>query len=187
MADSTNDPFDKAADHPGRLDLPPVATPPTSLKTRVLATLHNEGLLASNPAEHQRARIGRRALVAAAAAVLFAAGFGAHAITTNTTVPPPFVGERYLLLLYGDVDPGPGRTEADVVAEYGAWAAQLAERGHLEMGEKLADDADTIVEEAVSGFFVIRARSEREARSIADDCPHRRYGGNLTLRLIEET
>jgi hypothetical protein len=183
MDDRTDNPADKA----NPLNLPRVAEPPAALKARVLGTLRNEGLLASQASAHPRTPLRRRLAFAAAAVVLFAVGFGAHALTTSTSDTPPVVGDRYVLLLYGDVDPGPGRTEADVVAEYGAWAGSLAAQGHLELGEKLANDDPAGVEGTVSGFFIIRARSADEARVIADDCPHNRYGGELRLRRIEET
>jgi hypothetical protein len=55
------------------------------------------------------------------------------------------------------------------------------------LGEKLASDDPNGVDGTVSGFFIIRARSADEARAIADDCPHNRYGGEMRLRRIEVT
>jgi hypothetical protein len=39
----------------------------------------------------------------------------------------------------------------------------------------------------LAGYFIIGAASLEEARSIARDCPHLKYGGSVEIRRIEAT
>lgn len=122
-------------------------------------------------------------------------------------------GEQFLLLLYEDAGFDTGdRTAAEVVEEYAAWAGSLAERGLLVAGEQLGPEG-LVVEpgdpragepragEAVAadeaplrgpggvlgGYFVVRAGDYEEARALAADSPHLRYGGRIVVRRIVPT
>jgi hypothetical protein len=93
--------------------------------------------------------------------------------------------------------------EAARVAEYSAWARDLAGQGILVDGVKLADEGSTLIEDeaaarmrraqtgmettAVRGFFVIRAATEAEALRLARTCPHLRHGGRIAVRPIVPT
>ena len=110
---------------------------------------------------------------------------------------------RYVLFLYEDAAFDATRPEAELVAEYSAWAAALGERGQLEAGEQLAMPEKVLERRAgsiavdvravaadvgtLTGLFVIRAASESEALSIARSCPHLKYGGRVAVRAIVET
>lgn len=175
--------------------------PPAALEARVRRTLEGRGLL--RPAMPTR----RRLAAAAAALAVFAAGYMAGVGRPPTTpltdaVPADGLG-RYALFLYEDERFVPSRPEAELVAEYGAWGAGLAERGRLAVGEKLAAEAfllegraDPVVVAArdvagdagvVTGLFIILAASDAEALSIARTCPHLGYGGRIAVRPIEVT
>ncbi len=104
-------------------------------------------------------------------------------------------GSDYILLVRGD-EPDRRFPEAQLVAEYRAWANDLASRGALVGGEKLADDSGRWVSTAersdeelhrsnVSGFFLIRASSYDEAVDLARQSPHVAYGGILEVRAID--
>jgi hypothetical protein len=40
-------------------------------------------------------------------------------------------------------------------------------------------------ENAIGGYFLIRARDYQQAVSIAENCPHLRYGGTIEIRQID--
>lgn len=171
--------------------------PPAALEGRVRRTLVARGLLRrrSSPA-------WRWAGATAAAAALFLAGYVAGYAQRDIT-PATEGAMRYVLFLYEDAEFDTSRPEAELVAEYSAWAAALGERGQLEAGEQLAMsekvlegradsiavDTRNVVADAgtLTGLFVIRAGSESEALSIARTCPHLKYGGRVAVRAIVET
>jgi len=91
---------------------------------------------------------------------------------------------------------------AAIVQRYSDWAADLAERGLLVAGEKLADDGgrrlrrdgDRLLasdgpyaeaHDVIGGFFTVRAASDAEAEALAASCPH--LGGRnwIEIRRIE--
>ncbi len=91
---------------------------------------------------------------------------------------------------------------ADIVRRYSDWAADLAERGLLVGGEKLADDGGRRLRrdgaqvlatdgpyaeahDVVGGFFSIRAASDAEAEALAATCPHLRGRNWIEIRRIE--
>jgi hypothetical protein len=110
-------------------------------------------------------------------------------------------GSAYLLLLHEPPELLAGASAeeiAAVVGRYRSWAQELAARGLLEAGEKLADRegwllrADGSVAErrepgGIGGFFVLRAEDEQQALSLARTCPHLEQGGWIELRRIEAT
>jgi hypothetical protein len=130
----------------------------------------------------------------------------------DTTTPGPVAGatapkEKYILLLHGPARARPttaaeaaadSASERALVAEYAAWAGQLAARGSLVAGEKLADEPLTMLAskgvvdvprftaDELGGFFIIQADSA-EAYRIARDCPHLKHGGTVQLRRIDPT
>jgi hypothetical protein len=87
-----------------------------------------------------------------------------------------------MLLLYEDASyhaPAAGHG-AERFAEYARWADSLQAVGELERTAALAGPG------AVTGFFIVRARSDDEAARLAAACPHMKYGGRVeTRRLIE--
>lgn len=161
---------------------------PEASEQRLFERLRADGLL-----EGSRSTFVRRfgPLAAVAALLLVVAGI-------PWLWPAPADGrDRYLLLLLEQAEaPLPGG--AALVREYGEWAADLAARGLLEAGEKLALEGATLAQgttpvplatsgETVTGFFIVRAASADEALALANDCPHVRHGGRVQVRRIEPT
>jgi hypothetical protein len=110
----------------------------------------------------------------------------------------------YLLMLHEDPSQYDGLAPADIqriIERYSAWSRDLAARGLLVGGEKLADEggkqlrrvAGTLsvtdgpyaeAKEVIGGYFVIQAPDEATALAIAAECPHLDQGW-IALRRIE--
>lgn len=157
--------------------------PSARLKARVMRSLHDEGLLMS-----PTARLRRIAAALAAGILMFVAGYAMG----QRAPGPPNETSRFVLLLYEDSAfhyPGSG---AEAVAEYSRWARSLEERGYLEFAEQLggASEALPAVSSAgqmaaqISGMFIIRAATLDEAKRLAAESPHLRYGGTVAVRNI---
>lgn len=172
------------------LDTSPLAKgvpPPPDLEDRVVAELRRRRLI------HDRPRL-RWWIAAAAALVLFAAGFGLgrHRGTSHSQF-------TFVLLLRE----GPGWREAaspaeelQRVSEYKAWAGRWRANGLEIDGTKLGDRVETLSEknastvndpDKIGGFFAIHAADLEAARAIARTCPHLTHGGRIEVRQIEGT
>jgi hypothetical protein len=82
--------------------------------------------------------------------------------------------------------------------KWGAWMAELSQKGHLEAGQALMMEGISIIGEAKSvkdgpyaeakdlltGYVVVTAKDMLEAKAIAMDCPIYNYGGSLELRQV---
>ncbi|NKB86789.1 MAG: hypothetical protein GKS06_01015 [Acidobacteria bacterium] len=169
---------------------------PGGLEGRVVGALRESGEI-STPAA-VAARPGRWIAAAAAAVMLFVGGMTVQRLLLDdaAVAVASAAGDRYLLLLLEPADVVlDAAIEMERVAEYGAWAGGLAQRGLLEAGEKLADGGDVVGAamtgpppgERVTGFFIVRAESAPEARALAEASPHVRHGGRVEVRLIEPT
>jgi hypothetical protein len=91
---------------------------------------------------------------------------------------PPQIGGEYLFLLHNTPEyqwPPPGHL-SDRRAEYGRWADSLDRRGQLRIGGRLEGVGD------INGLFIIRAKDQVQADSIAAASPHSRYGGRVEVR-----
>lgn len=107
-------------------------------------------------------------------------------------------GSLFLLLLYEDAS---FQNAGSHVAEYTAWARELAKAGQLEAGEKLKNDGVMLTSEGerpaafkdqmtkapggVAGYFVVRAADRAGAMKIASTCPHLKYGGRILIRELD--
>ncbi len=111
----------------------------------------------------------------------------------------------YLLLLHetpADAAPMSADEMAALVRRYSDWAADLAARGLLVAGEKLADDGGRHLRrdgagvlatdgpyaeahDVVGGFFTVRAASDAEAEALAATCPHLAGRNWIEIRRIE--
>jgi hypothetical protein len=197
MTDSNHD----VPEIPELRSLPREAAPPPGLEDHVVAELHRAGLLHA-PSGTFRSRFVRVALAAAASALLFLAGWLAGSL--RPSAPPPAAQPTYALLLRAGPDyrEGTPADEQQRVKEYGAWARGLHQEGRLVSGEKLNDDARTLIardgtvafldeprpdQGPVQGFFLIRAASLDQALEIARECPHLRHGGIIEVRAIDPT
>ena len=161
--------------------------PPPGLEDRVVSTLRERGLLRGAAPRMFSPRWVWPAAIAAGL-LLFVGGF-----TLGRAPRPAPDLPRYTLLLYeGPEFNRAGTRESELVAEYGGWARELAGRGRLVAGEKLSAQGWALGSAAAdrrdpSGFFIIAARSDEEALSIAQSCPHLRHGGTVSLRAIDPT
>ncbi len=184
--------------------LAPEVAPPAPLREATAQRLRRYGLLADSAHPSvargnggakapplQLARVARRlAELAAVALVAFAAGRFSAADGVVVTRDP---AQEFVLLLYGAAS-APG-TEADRVAEYRAWAQELARNGRSVSGERLGAATwlvgspqpfgDTSLR--LQGYFIVGAADEREAVSLAERHPHVRHGGSIVVRRIEGT
>lgn len=145
----------------------------------------------------------RRWMVAAAVIVFLAGGAGGFGLGRWTapaagTADSP--GPAYLLLLYGETE-APGKTNAELIAEYAAWARELAGAGRLVEAGRLLDriawvepgergatitPVATVGPDAVSGFFLLQAEDISAALDLAREGPHARYGGRIAVRPIAQ-
>ncbi len=111
----------------------------------------------------------------------------------------------YLLLLHETPADAVGMSAdemAELVRRYSDWAADLAARGLLVAGDKLADDggrrlrreADRVLatdgpyaeaHDIIGGFFTLRAADDAGAEALAATCPHLRGGNWIEIRRIE--
>jgi hypothetical protein len=176
-------------------------SPPGDLEDRVVARLHQARLLERPAKEKDMTSIHLR--WGLAATVLLAAGVWAGTLVPGAAAPEaaPAVADArpaFALMLYEDANyqaPAPGEEHAARVAEYSAWARQLAAAGNLVDGAELleggvllrhgaprAEGTPMAAEGVLAGYFVIRAASLEEAEKIAADCPHLGYGGTVSLR-----
>jgi hypothetical protein len=122
-------------------------------------------------------------------------------IRTSRGVPPAPT-PSFMVVLHGrwpdadDIGDGEGARRAD---EYWAWTAALADRRLLvaagdlrwEPGLRLTstgERSDTPVTvqdpDFLVGVFTVRADSYDEALAIAQECPHLRYGGTVSVRRV---
>ena len=90
-----------------------------------------------------------------------------------------------------------------ITNEYIAWATKMRQEGRYVGGDKLADDTGKVLrnkagkmlatdgpyaetKEIVSGYFCIKAADYDEAVSIAQGCPHLKFGGEIEVRMVHE-
>ncbi len=90
----------------------------------------------------------------------------------------------------------------EVVSRYQAWSADLAQRGLLAGGEKLADDGGRHLRlqggrplatdgpyaeahDVVGGYFVVKAGSDAMAEELALSCPHLQGKQWIEIRRID--
>jgi hypothetical protein len=159
----------------------PESSPSPGLKTRVVESLTGLGLLASP------ARRGARWIPWATAAALSVVGFGLGRASTSSPAAPPAAGQRYVLLLNGAGSTTPSEN-ALRRKEYGDWLNDLHARGLGVAGEELVGEQHDLPEPRIGppvvGYFIITARNQSEALSIAETTPHLRHGGGVTVAAL---
>lgn len=188
---------------PQRLrDLRRDSPPPAELEDRIVQELKARNLIQSTieGAPNMKMHYGITAAISIAALLVgVVAGQQYDSATPTSTTAS---AAQYALFLYEDASyrQAEAGREDERVAEYTAWAHELAAAGNLVAGEKLAEDGDLLepdgtrealvpaaTQGALTGYFVISANDLDHARSIAATCPHLRYGGTVSLRRIETT
>lgn len=174
--------------------LPGQVDPPHELQHRVQRTLSQRGLL-----RQRHARTWYPAAAIAAGLALIGLGYILGQAPDRGRAAADGLG-RFALFLYEDAGFDTSRTEAELVGEYSAWAAELRARGQLDVGAQLAGTERLLVPTAdsvaidtrgvdtdagtLTGIFIIRAATETEALDIAGSCPHLKYGGRVAVRPI---
>lgn len=189
--------------------LPREKIPPAEIEDKVVSELKYRKLLSSQDVWWRGPSVYG---AIAAALVIFAVGVWTGRVNSTQDITTQSVStegakdkREYILLLHEDPQlfaaPVSVSTD-DLVAEYTAWARNLAAHGVLTGGEKLTDETlfltlndETseleIIEldrsgEFVSGYFSISAHSTEEALEISSTCPHLKYGGEIELREIDK-
>jgi hypothetical protein len=112
---------------------------------------------------------------------------------------------QYVLLLHERPSDGADVSPAEmqeIVQRYKAWSTDLARRGLLAGGEKLADDGGRVLRlaagqvvasdgpyaeahDVIGGYFVIQARDDAEAEAVARTCPHLRGTQWIEIRRVD--
>jgi hypothetical protein len=170
----------------------PVPAPPANARARFDEAVRRETRVPRHPWMRY---------AALAASLVFAATLGYGGGVRRNAAPSAPVAtadstSQFLLLLYDTPESNRqvGSRVDQVVAEYSAWARDLAAAGKLVSAEKLSDGPSDwfggIVvsgSDRLGGFFLIRARDLAAARDIARQCPHLKYGGLIELRPIQPT
>jgi len=180
--------------------LPRETTPPSSLEKRVVNALKESHLIRPSAGGWQRPGIRVGVAIAASLALFFlgvAAGRREAAPGADQQLP------EFLLVLRRSAQEPPDRSSEEMqrVKEYSAWAKRIRQEGLLVSGEKLKDEARVlnaingqaiasetqagVKENAIAGYFLIRARDYRHAETIAGSCPHLKYGGTIEIRQID--
>ena len=162
--------------------------PPGQIEDQIVTELRRRGAFAV------RRRPAWRLWTRRAAAAVVLLGMGYLAGRASGIAPTP-TGERYLLLLVGDVSLGDREKERRFYDEYAAWAGKLKAERHLISAARLDDPRPSLdaaggtialpsepVGPGVSGFFLIAARDEQEALALARESPHLKYGGRIEVR-----
>ncbi len=123
-------------------------------------------------------------LAASAALIVVAFVLGRWTAPRAADGPQP---HEFILLLYGGAPSGSGDER---VSEYAAWASRIRAEGHRVSGERLSDESWSVgagdANLPLRGFFVVQARDDEEARTLAQAHPHLRYGGGIVVRPVAE-
>jgi len=170
--------------------------PPPDLEDRVVAALHERSLV-NTRGNRGATATGKHWQVAAAVLLAAVGGWIARGFAA-TDASPVERGREYLVLF---AEPHPlvtSKSTEELVVEYRDWGLGLAERGHLVTGRRLLSEGvrlstrrDGSVSERpegslaeATGFFLIRAESQRDAIDLVSDTPHLDYGGEISLREV---
>lgn len=155
-----------------------------ALEERVVGAALRKGLIRGE----RRGRIWIP--IAVAALLAFAVGIGAGRLLF---VPKPSQYTFVLFLEEGPAyQPASAGQEQQRVAEYGAWARSLREKGVAVTGMKL-DSGSNVMGSGpggtaqAAGLFAVDAKDLETAKKIAESCPHLRYGGQVVIRPVART
>lgn len=175
--------------------------PPDELEEIIMTRLKQEGPINSDERQNKWS-LFRLAMASAVAVLLLIFGIAigsfwqndAAGLANNKT-------PQFILLLRSDTQTGEKLSREEIgkrVKEYTVWANQINEKGQLINAEKLKNktgvldqtkqlkSAKTSTESQVVGFYLIKANNYEQAVSIAKDCPHLKYGGEVEVREIDK-
>ena len=181
--------------------LPKRISPPGELEEKIMKRLKEEGLVNSDEKQNKWG-VFRLAVASAVAVLILILGVAVGSYWQ--TVPADLANDQtpqFLLLLRSDSQGGEKLSKEEVgerVKEYTAWASQINEKGQLINAEKLKSKTGVLDEtkkiksaanqtdSLVVGFYLVKADSYEQAVSIAKDCPHLKYGGEVEVREIDK-
>lgn len=187
--------FDDRSELTALASLPREKAPPPDVEERVVRELRKRGLIAA-----PRSRwMGRWWHIAAAALIAATIGWMGRALIEPTR-PPALVGREFLLLLSEPTALLTTKSEAELVEEYRGWATTLGRQGSLVHSGKLLRGGQLMrssIEtqesstaggalDTITGYFLVRADSLEEAIELASTCPHLTYGGEISVRTLEQ-
>jgi hypothetical protein len=169
--------------------------PPPDVEERLVSALKDRGMIAAPGSGPQRAPWWQLAAAALIAATL---GWFGHSLI-EPAAPATIAQHQFLLLLSEPETLQTTKPESELVEEYRVWANDLGRQGLLLDAQKLRDGGELLRPvsaagvpratglDSISGFFLVRAGSWDEALDLARTCPHLAYGGDISVRMIEET
>lgn len=177
--------------------------PPAFLEEQVVRALKDARLIRPrHPA--RRGKRGRFAFAFAAAALFLLGMLGGWVggRWTSTTAPESNL-PQFLLVLRSSARELQADTPEEAVRkyrEYEAWAGEIHKAGLMLGGEELKAESRLLraiggrvaiseslpgqSEGVVAGYFLIRAEDYNHAATIAERCPHLKYGGSVEVRQI---
>ena len=167
---------------------------PPDLEEKTLEVLREKRLVGIS----QSIGLKRLVYIVLFGAFFFCGWFFGHNNKAGNTIPGTEGSPTYLLLLH---NPAGFISDNSHVKEYTQWFNALKKEDKVISGEELndklwiiskenktglqVDPSSTSGEGNISGFFLINAASEREAKEIAYSCPHVKYNGIVQLRPIQ--
>lgn len=157
--------------------MPRTLGPPSAVEEATVARLRARGLL-TTPA---RASWWRPVAVAASLALTFGAGYFSRTPTARPAA-------THLVVLLGD-EVGDS-VHAVRAAEYAAWARGTGPLVRVVGGSALRSLSGAIPAAAdglVVGYFLIASPDDETARRVAEQCPHRKYGGTVIVRALRSS
>jgi hypothetical protein len=176
--------------------------PPRYLEERIVASLKQSNLIRA-PGTNLSASYKKIGIAVAASLALFALGALAGAWWASAPSKKSATAE-FMLVLRSSLEESRARTPDEtkrLVKEYGDWAGEIQKSGLLIGGEKLKDEARLLStvdgsvvislnqpaseNKSIAGYFLILARDYEHAITIAETCPHLKYGGTVEIRQIE--
>lgn len=157
---------------------------PPDLKNRIIHHLKSNNMITQNQFPKFTMAIVALSLVAT-----FALGFTAKSFigNKNDSTLAESAKSKYMLLLSNTpefVD------DPNNVGEYIAWANDLGKRGILVGGEELTNEGtllgNSINKElaSISGYFMIEAKNDADAKAIAMECPHLKHKGEVMVKKV---
>jgi hypothetical protein len=177
--------------------------PPSFLEERIVEALKRSDRIRSSKTRWWSV-LPKIGLAATASLLLFTLGLMAgiwwiSAETKKSEMP------EFMLVLRSSPEQSQDISRDEVltmVKEYSAWAREIEQRGLLLGGEKLKQEARLLrtidgrmavsenlpdsKENAIEGYFLIQAKDYKQAITIAQGCPHLKYGGSIEIRQIDQ-
>lgn len=173
-------------------DFEPIVLP-DHLQPRIVSALYKENLILRKKSPFIRIAF----LLLLLSSGMFSGGWFVHRYATSQVVASAKTNlEKYMLILYNPenfIANHPRQVE-----EYGNWLKELHQKGVVAGGDELtskgwtftgkeerqASESGKPLQEGASGYFIILAKSEKEARAITRNCPHLKYNGEVVLKKI---